>query len=1106
MCSHDVQLELITSLPEIIDDQGHEEVVSALEKILEENVAMTAPILETLGNINLDPALSMKARMIAFSVLQSAKYEDLAVVVNFLLRSVPRDDIDSTVATLRKELNFAAPGLNRGSSQRSLKNGKTPIRVGPASVAQRLVLDALRSGIRFNKSIQAGFFKAIETVEPSAGLKVVDVWVLFVLHSMGGKTKARAEKLIVRKMLEFALSADVVRSSIRGYAESCLEELFPSLVEIANVLLRASEPVARRFGALLFELLFCEFEKPFNRQEVLSSVIAHVGSGTANVVDDALLLLEGLALRAGEQLSHFSVFLQGILDFVERFSDAQVRRLFSVLVTLASRNADPGSKLGHDMEIFIMKQLHSSEFKFQRIGMMGVVASVKRDVLNAASATKLIDSALDIAQNLPHSVSFLFDELSGAIESHSLPADLVNWVHERLLRPFKKIFLRNLKVASAESLQYKADNDSRIFVAIANCARDNAQSLTTLGSYFRMLQLTTREKNENDLSELEALLSCPLQMPTDSDSESLDRDAVNVCMFYAAQWFREILNAFADCYAHEGFAGFLVDRVDRIVEIESSLAGALVRAGAFSLFTSPAPAPARETGKGRKKEKQPATLSEMRARLAPMLREFDLNALALLGFREAVSKMSLSAYNMLLESFSQKVDSLLKWSSAEERVYSAHGEHSDAAQLAVNKIRPLFAEIALKARELQARTRASDAASMDLESTPPPDDSEATVIASLRVLERLFKSNMEQLVRGAVLDICFAEHADESIESVFDFFASQEENVASPSVAVALANVLVALASIRFAPDPTQRDPTQREPTQRGNAQLRSLLSRFCGRVLERNWKRSKAVELGTLLELHIRHAEKPLELIEKLIDDEIPKLLEQRDRHYKALFCDFDPDESSRNTLTTTSSLVASYRVMWVELCVAFKEVVGVGAQQRELQQTLDEMQHAAHVLKGVVTLARNFPSDSFLGVAIQKGKVALELFVHKALPLLESKWHEVAPRVQRLLGEVQKSTRLLHVICQTYKDSKFQSALAAIPALKKIEEQLVQKVRLLVLKKDQNTELLIGTLRHKDLNGAPLPSQDVESASSSENEEQEKQEKEEEEEEKEHQGEDEE
>lgn len=58
----DVQREIITSLPQSIDDRATATVTEALQNMLDDQPALTVPILDALSNLSLDEEMYVGER------------------------------------------------------------------------------------------------------------------------------------------------------------------------------------------------------------------------------------------------------------------------------------------------------------------------------------------------------------------------------------------------------------------------------------------------------------------------------------------------------------------------------------------------------------------------------------------------------------------------------------------------------------------------------------------------------------------------------------------------------------------------------------------------------------------------------------------------------------------------------------------------------------------------------------------------------------------------------------------------------------------------------------------------------------------------------------
>ena len=97
-------------------------------------------------------------------------------------------------------------------------------------------------------------------------------------------------------------------------------------------------------------------------QEVVAILVTHVGSGQSSEIDNSLEVLSYLVEFHHSKVQRFSVFIRGVLDYLEHLSVAQIRRLYSILSTLAFHDADHTS-MQDEMHTIIRKQLSHAEAK-----------------------------------------------------------------------------------------------------------------------------------------------------------------------------------------------------------------------------------------------------------------------------------------------------------------------------------------------------------------------------------------------------------------------------------------------------------------------------------------------------------------------------------------------------------------------------------------------------------------------------------------------------------------------------------------------------------------------------------------------------------------------
>jgi len=110
----------------------------------------------------------------------------------------------------------------------------------------------------------------------------------------------------------------------------------PAVLSISESLLRASinHPIVARTASVLYTCAF-EVSDAYYRQEIIGSLLVHIGSGSAVEIDASLAVLQNIAQVSRSTLNEYSAFIKGILDYLDNLSLEQIRLFFVVLGSLA---------------------------------------------------------------------------------------------------------------------------------------------------------------------------------------------------------------------------------------------------------------------------------------------------------------------------------------------------------------------------------------------------------------------------------------------------------------------------------------------------------------------------------------------------------------------------------------------------------------------------------------------------------------------------------------------------------------------------------------------------------------------------------------------------
>ncbi|KAM9408699.1 Fanconi anemia group D2 protein isoform 2-T2 [Pholidichthys leucotaenia] len=671
----EVQRDIITSLPEILEDSQHSDVARQLNSLLQENTQLTVPILDALSSLNLSSSLLSEVRGAVMARMAAVQLEDLPVVVKFILHSVSVSDVYEVVCNLRKQLELeqcVLPLVLQVSQSHIKSKGASESRPASKAAASSsqdsvmLVMDCIKSAVRFQKTISEAWLKAIESVDEVKNHKVMDLLVLLILHSANANQSRRgAERVLKAKVRTGLIQEPLLQKTFMDYSE-VMRGYFPSTLALAQSLLRSPDPCVVPFGGHIYRHSFNSFDS-YCHQEVVGSLVTHVCSGMGGEVDVALDLLCGLVTEKPSEMAMYAVFVKGILDYMDNLSPQQIRKLFHLLGRLAFGQQQQGSHIQDDIHIVIRKQLSSTVAKYKRIGIIGAVMVVGslgalrpegKETQNGSLSQNafrqvigLLELVKSSSESSPEAAALYYDELANLILSVTLDPQVQEMIGKSVLDDFQEDFIVDLGPEVTGSFPFPArvmynleEKESQEGIAV-NLLPLLAQELQNKGEqqnqnknkkrtsplclspFFRLLRLCEEKQHNGDLEEIDGLLGCPL-ISTDLDVlEKVDslskaeREFLCTLLFHTINWFREVVCAF--CQQKETEMKMKVmTRLQNITHLQTLLERALAGTHGYippvanfdgestDTFIVPSTAPVNKTKKGKKRKAPSKNSSE----------------------------------------------------------------------------------------------------------------------------------------------------------------------------------------------------------------------------------------------------------------------------------------------------------------------------------------------------------------------------------------------------------------------------------------------------------------------------------------------------------------
>uniref|UniRef100_A0AAY4DYK1 FA complementation group D2 n=1 Tax=Denticeps clupeoides TaxID=299321 RepID=A0AAY4DYK1_9TELE len=1095
----EIQREVITSLPEILEDSQHGDIAKELNSLLQENTQLTVPILDALSSLNLSAMLLAEVRGAVMATLSAVQLEDLPVVVKFILHSISASDASEVVSDLRKKLDLGLcvlpPVLQASQSRTKTKSTAG----GQDSIS--LILDVIKSAVRFQKFIS------------EAWLKVIDLLVLFILHSTNANLSRRGvERLLKVKVRGCLIQEAVLQKTFRGHGQ-VLRSYFPSILALAQNLLRSTDCSVFPFGGHMYKHAFTSFDS-YCQQEVVGSLVTHVCSGVAGEVDMALELLCELVAEKTSEMVRYAVLVKGILDYMDNMSSQQIRRLFHLLSTMAFSQDHQGGHIQDDMHIVIRKQLSSTVPKYKRIGIIGAVMIVGS--MGARSFFQLDRSCSEVS---PEAAALYYDEMANMVLTSKL--DPLGWIAKSVLEDFQEDFVVDLgpEISGSfplpASVMYNLDEDEseggiaiNLLPLLAGDISPNVETTSQrvdkmsplyLASFFRLLRLCEEEQHQGDLEEIDALLGCPLIL-TDMDViekfDSLsktEKEFLCSLLFYTINWFREVVNAFCQQKDPE-MKMKVVTRLQNITYLQTLLERSLA---AMQNFVPP--------------------LANFDCDNAEMLVPPSSAAPSKKG-KKGITAGILPNHCLLLSLILHHthMKDCIQTQSIYQELPEKEKEKESRPGISLSSYRPFFRELdmeVLSVIQCGLLSRSLLDTEMNSETREEVQLGPAELVFLLEDMWRKLEFSLSAstakkgpFFKGKVDRTVGFSHLQQKrprevatyciellptlcthLENCHNHFQvgqnllkiDQEHQLMSTAYNLLLQVFLTNFSWLGFT------QPEQRSLLTTALGVLASRLSPqdeelSLDQLLRSETHENQAlhcplfVEFSTVLicfcSIYLNHIDDVLKAVEEIAGQGIPELMNTSK----------DGSSTTWPTLNRQTFLVY-YKCMMAELEKAVHKIPpGKQQDNNEVQSekllTWNLAVRDFHILINLVKVCSHGIPNIMLCVLmcfVQYGRLFLECFLKLGMPLLDYSFKKHKEDVQGLLKTIQLSTRQLHHMCGHSKICQDTGLTNHVPALKKSLELFVYRVKAMLTLNHCQEAFWLGNLKNRDLKGEEILSQ---------------------------------
>ncbi|XP_071810263.1 Fanconi anemia group D2 protein-like [Asterias amurensis] len=1181
-----VQREIISCIPEVVSDKEHTSVATKLQELLLSSSDLTVPILDALTNLNLTYDLMIEVRNAALQTLVSAELGDHPVIIKFILQSVKKDDAVEVISELRNNLEFTSSVPERSSSSQlhSKQRGSN----SKTNDSTLLILDSIKTNMRFQKVVTGGWVKAIENVPTASDHKVVDIFILLIAHTIAANRKKTVESLFRAKVRAGFFTEGLLEKAFSSHAQ-VLRDYFTSILSLASVLLRSPEKSVCLFACSIYRQAFLAFDM-YCKQEVIGSIVAHIGSGLEGEVDAGLDVLLSLVDQNASEVAPFTIFIKGVLDYLANLSMQQIRKLFSVLAALAFRNVSDNPSIQDELHIVIRKQLSNNNPKYKRIGVIGSLMIVRNMAYrsgtdqegklssDAFSGVKsLIEMVRSSSNGMPEASALFLDELATIMEERQLHPDVEEYIGDLFLNDFQDDFVVDIQadnVSGNYSLPLKEEfgleveesqggvainllpllsKAERAHLNLGSLVSDDSETESTqivsplcMAPHFRLLRICEQVQHDGDLEGIDALLGCPLYTVSNdvfSKVASLskeEREMLCTCLFLTINWFREVVNAFSGL-TDPDMRGKVLARLRNITEVQKHIQTCLEETPGFIppmatfdsdyIQSSPSGKRGRKTKEKKKNaavslddsitghsstqnttldttqsgspEKEPTTENGKAfpsidlAQYRTHFRELDIEVFNILGCgqvsrrvvdsdlhtqEEVVLRLRPPELHFLLEDLSLKLDhalvapkrfTFLKTKGNKNAGFTHLNRFSprQIAKRAVKLLPHLCQHLESTSAFFQTLMADNDGL-IDGPGSHSPEYNEMVSCLNLLLKSLLslfswngFQSSESKTVFEDALTVLTARTksskrsqltSKQLHKNAFTYLEKFMETLPDLPSAVLLLRLLVSLDELTDAPD------------------NRKKLASLSEGLLKREWlgsdgQREKGAKhnevLQRLIKIYLSHTPDTLKSIQDLCAIGIQELMSTEDK------------KGCSTTYPTLhrASFGSFYRVMFEHVIICIKDMcVGkASVGPRMTEQRLIRWTMAVRVFQILITMLKEFDARNNLSSALKYARQFIELFLRHGMPLLDKLFPNHRDDVMALFKTLQQSTRNLHHICGHSKVAKDVSLTNHVPAMKRILEQFVYRVKALLTMHNCHEAFWLGNLKNRDLQGEEILTQ---------------------------------
>ncbi|CAG8441668.1 4041_t:CDS:10 [Acaulospora colombiana] len=1099
-----IQREIITSLPDIILDSEQKTAIKELTELIDQNHRLIVPILDALPHFTLQEDLMANVKATVFGRLESADLDDLAIIVKFLLHTASPNDAE----IIRDKVDFHSIGKLQGEQSVSKRRQKRKRELMP----EALILDSIKKGLNIHKFVTNAWLKEISDIEAEKDHKIIDILILFLLHSIP-ILKKKVEAIFCKKISSGLLSKNLLETTITFHFEG-LRDYFNDIISLSESLLRSSQNqnTVARAACTLYRSAFMVFE-PHQQQEVIASLVSHIGSGSPTEIESTLSVLSHLVDKDIKRLSRFTIFVKGLLDYLENLNLDHIRVLFDIIGKLVYEDANYDSNSGGllaEFSIVIQKQLSNPNEKYKQIGVIGALALVRilgsKSTVNSSqegTAQERSTAALDIAKeniakierHCARSMSclaFAYDELAYYVSTGILDRELVDWISDKIESSFSDIFI----VDEEDLSRFKEDEyhlKGMPIEAWMECEME--------------CDASRKFKEDGNLYSIGVLLAAGLLMYESLDANDMKSKNVATRLRHVVE-LEKRLNAVLEITPTFQPYGFFTPSPSKSVKLKSVATissgfaqRGLVKTGRTirrSRISKSKILSAARTSEVEKNEENKISEDSMIPKyssvedLRPLMREFDLSVFGMLEYfrvkrpsRDKDSGSAVSTNNgfhllpeeivYLLNDLNRKLEFKISPPVlpliAKKAKKGGFGSKHDGFTL-ISRLSSLdvVTQVAtgFVPHLLNLLSSICEELSNDGDVEKEEDEHEILLRCLeliLEIIHRLISwpelkspDNKEILiiVMKQLGSMVQPSPSSESTLGSLDILQRAASNTFKyfQDFVPRLPTVNLAILFHKILIKVTELSPDSRKLAEMSGDIARGFVSRQWNDV-----KKLNSESVIYLVQKDVRHSSNPMERIASYATS----IFSPNEAH--------EDDPTELYPLLNNETLPYFYKALFMELVEVLRNF-----QPGNFEHNADIMSHITSTVvcfQNFVLFIKIKHKRAILSVALKYGRSFIDMFLKKMLPLMDKNFSTYREEIISIIGTFQKSTRRLQALCNHVKVHKESQLAAMVPLVKRSLEIVIFQVKAMIQNNGCPPEtFFLGELKHRDIEGQEITS----------------------------------